>query len=487
MITLLAVLALATPQAAPPSTAAFREAREDIRLPTKRRVRVRQDVFDATVTLRTKAASRIAKQLLKTPSALCPSIDANKRVVVLHCDSRRVVVKVIKRKGKQWLRIERLRGVRPRGPGALPRITYEAGPGWLELNAVCPGKRPIIRAECHFKSGRRIKAARLFKEELHGEHAALAALRLGDISREAGRLNLALGWYRQAGRTGPFARIAMARRCSLTGSCDDISRDARKFSALDPAALPPVMRDEVILTKAQVLLFEDRPKDAALYLLDTGMATPQTNPCRLAEELCAKIAREVLRAGQLDPDPTALAFYYALPNRAGGVDAEEMASLASDAAATFGAPSAAAHLLAAVTGRVKQRRIARHLEKTAALYLDGGDIARARAVIAFADEMDPGSNESRTGLRRRARRQPAFDTVPFTDRVPAPEEVRAHGVLFSADRALEKPVASFPPEPGNEDPKAAKKGTKTTELTGESLRGAALASSSTTGRPDETL
>lgn len=442
MLPILTALVLTIPLAGPaaPSKAfagaALREAREDILLPTKRRIRIEQDVFDATVTLRTKGAGQIARLLSKSPSQLCPSFDADKKLVVLHCESRRVIVKVIKRKRKRYLRIERLRGVRPRGEGALPRISYVGGPSWLELQGRCPGKRTIIKAECLYVEGKRVSAARLFKEELHGEHAALAALRLGDISREAGRFQLALGWYRQAGRTGPFARVAMARRCSLLGGCFDVSRDARTYSPLDPAALPGAIRDEVILTGAQVLLFDDRPREAALHLLDVGMAGATGNPCRLAKTLCAKIAREVLRKSQFEPDPLALAFYYALPGRTDAKDAVEMARLASSAAATYGAPATAAHLLAASTSRVKRRELPAHLEDTARLYLEGNDTARARAVVAFADEVDARGKSARKTLRRKVRRQPRLNTVPYTDRAPSPEEVRAHGVLFAAERAL---------------------------------------------------
>lgn len=479
MFSILTALVLTIPLAGPatPSKAfagaALREAREDILLPTKRRIRIDQDVFDATVTLRTKGAARIARMLSESPSQLCPSFDADKRLVVLHCESRRVVIKVIKRKRKRYLRIERLRGVRPRGEGALPRISYVGGPSWLGLQGSCPGKRPIIKAECLYKDGKRVAAARLFKEQLHGEHAALAALRLGDISRASGRLQLALGWYRQAGRTGPFARVAMARRCSLLGGCFDVTRDARTFSPLDSAALPGAIRDEVILTGAQVLLFEDRPREAALHLLDEGMTGTTGNPCRLAKTLCAKIAREVLRKSQFEPDPMALTFYYALPARAAAADAVEMARLASDAAATYGAPATAAHLLAAATSRVKRRQLPRHLEDTARLYLEGNDTARARAVMAFADETDPAGKAGRSALRRKARRRPRLDTVPYTDRAPSPEEVRAHGVLFAAERALAAAKDKEEKAKAAQATKAEANGVAS--LDADAVRGAALA------------
>ena len=448
MLPLILTLVLAAPLAGDvvPTLMVLKEAREDVVLPT-RRVKLSHDVFDGTVTLRSKSAGKIMRQLLKSPSTLCPTIDGNATMVVLHCATRRVIPQLVKVRGKTVLRLERLRGVPTHGPAALPRISYAGGPKWLVLQGSCPGTRPIVAAECHYKAGKSVFAARLYRAELHGEHHALAALRLGDIARQSGRIELALGWYRQAGKKGPFARIAMARECSLGGSCFDNARDARAFSPLNSEALPAAIRDEVILSAALVYLFDDRPREAARHLLEEGMATPTSNPCRLAPTLCSKIAREALRMSQIDPDPVALAFYYALPGRSRNDDAFELAQIASDVADALGATGASAHLLAAVTSQVEKRALAKHLAKTAQRYLDAGDLARARAVVAFADEVDPKGVASRATLRRKSKRRPNEPTVPLDDNVPLPEVVRAGGVLFAAARALAPDPAEEPPKP----------------------------------------
>jgi uncharacterized protein (DUF2236 family) len=64
----------------------------------------------------------------------------------------------------------------------------------------------------------------------------------------------------------------------------------------------------------------------------------------------------------------------------------EHATLAAEHAAAMGAPSYGASLLAATLNLAGKKKLERHLLRSAELYLDADDRARARAVVRYAEQ-----------------------------------------------------------------------------------------------------
>ena len=284
---------------------------------------------------------------------------------------------VVDRRGPT-LELRELRGI--------PWRAGEDGPPFLPWDPTvlgaspCPGTSPAARGECVLARGEVEEATRHFLEAMDGPERPWAAVRLGDLALSRDRLEEAIGWWKAAGSTGRFARLAAARLCELTGKC----LEGRAFAGLfDPAGLPWPLDLELSLRASRVEAFLGRPGAAVSRIL--ALPSPaRAAACGWAKELCRRIALEGLREAEGADREEALAFYLSLPDYHQGPLAVELARSAAEVAKGLGAPVYAGSLLAMVAAAVPPAELAPHLLRAAELFVAGADPVRAAVILDYA-------------------------------------------------------------------------------------------------------
>ena len=374
----------AAPPSPPPAAVAIvhTAARERIGLGVRPNIRV--DALSATLTLVGVGARQAAKKIAQR-STLCPRVDPQ-RPHVLRCKTRKLSARW-ESKLSNHLVIEQHRGPPPvDDDSAAPVIFY--APEVVGLGGACPGSTEAGRGECALRDGDLAAARAHWQAALRTAHRAYASLRLGDAALADGHLEIAVGHYQAAGHTGPFGRMAAARLCELRGSCFDTNRSPRGYPELTYAALAPPLADDMVLRTVRMLAFDGALESAGRYLLEHGRGNTVSNVCRRAPRHCARIALEVMRGSAREEvaPAVALALYQSLPERQVGRYAVPLAEAAAQVAARIGAPGFGAAALSAVTAAVPDDEMPAHLLRTATLFLDAGDRARARVVLLYARE-----------------------------------------------------------------------------------------------------
>lgn len=325
-------------------------------------------------------ARSLKKELEKTP---CPVVRAEANAVLLRCNIRKLRVSVSKRRGRRYLEIAELRS-QPQDDEESRVPLFPLDPVQFGFGGPCPGDNPASRGECAMQAGELTTAAAEFREAVDGkgkEAREVAALRLGDLAMGVGDVASARGWYLRAGATGPIARLAYVRVCEIEGTCfAPLDGDRRRYYPFDLGGVSGTIRDELSLRAARAYTFEGNPAAAVRILLEEGY-----KPCASHPALCVGVEREALRDRER-PSPEALAIYLTSPFPRDEAAVFEHATLAAEHAAVLGAPAYGASLLAATLNLAGERRLEKHLLRSAELYLDANDRARARAVTRFADQ-----------------------------------------------------------------------------------------------------
>ncbi|MGC4120520.1 MAG: hypothetical protein QM765_39260 [Myxococcales bacterium] len=333
--------------------------------------------------------------LEKTPGAPCRPARTLPGAVVLRCESRRFEAKVAPgaKKGHFDLEVAELRGV-PGGAGdeAVPSFYYLTPPSGR--GGPCPAKSPAGQVECELAEGHVAVAAPMLRKLLRSS-PSYAALRLGDLALREGERATAAAWYQRAVGTDPFARLAAARECELTGSCLQ-TRLAETFSSAD---LPEPARTEMDLRYARVLLLLGQVPDAAATLARRLADDARPPACGEAPLFCRRMALSALQ----DPaaGTSALELYLVLPQRLQGPLALELGEAAAEAAARSGAPRFGANLLASVEGLAAPAARDGLLARTAELYLAAGEPVRASVIFEYV----------RTRLSKKALQAPRWRAI----------------------------------------------------------------------------
>jgi hypothetical protein len=355
------------------------EARDRVPLGEGADTRVTFDPFTGRMTLSPMSeagATRLAKAL----SARCRFERADGSAAVLACEEKRLEVRVTSTPAGRVLEVTSLRGLPFFVDDPLRRLPYfrptEKEP--------CLSARALEQGECSL-SDRKVREARAHFESARGEDPEQAALRLGDLEADGGRLAEAADWYRKVGRVGPFGRLARARLCELEGGCFSEGSIVGEGQVFDPVALPPPMGAEMVLRAARAAMISGRYTDAATVLRRYDAMNPTSGACREASTLCRRMILTLFEAGPSLVAPDALDLFFQLDLEA--LDTEERLALiraATARAAELGGASFAAAWLATLTDEVPKRDRVAHLEQVALLYLDGGEHARARVVAEYA-------------------------------------------------------------------------------------------------------
>jgi hypothetical protein len=386
LLAALAALASASPGVAPAGSApavgsglaVATESVERVPLPPGSRAELTVDAMGATLSLATRDPAAVLRFVAPRLGPLCPNAEVAGAAVRLHCRTRRLAAAIVTGKAGPAVEIRELRGV--------PWRAGDDGPPWAPWDpaglggAACPGVTPAAAGECALARDDRAAAKGHFQSALDGTDHAWAAVRLGDLSLAEDRLEAAIGWWRAAGNTGRFARLATARLCELTGSC----LGAREFGGrFDPAGLPDPLGPELELRAARVETFLGRAAPAARRLLAFSSAA-RVAACDRAGLLCRRIALEALRTATGPEREDALALYLSLAEHDRGPLAVELARAGSEVAASLGAQIFGGNLLAAVAPEVPAPELADHLLRAAELFLSGDDRVRAGVILDFA-------------------------------------------------------------------------------------------------------
>lgn len=379
---------LAAPAMAKPRPVLKSAARYKVSLGDVGRVTAEVDAFAARITLKVRGAKRREQVLLtlreglaKTP---CPDVVRDRRDIVVRCKTRKISARIGRRGGKSGLIITQLRGM-PTGPESSPVPLIPFAPELTyDLGGPCPGTTLSGRGECALTAGNVKEAETLFRASLGTLNHSHAAVRLGDLALRDGDVDGAVGWWRQAQKVGDWGRLARARECEVVGSCFDPLRPGHRYDPLNPVALPGTLYDEIVLRRARALVYEGRAAEAARFLVAPGTTTVNSHACRFDPELCQKVgvaAFDEVGTGVL---PAGLVLHSHLAGHNKGAWAFAFADRAALHAERLGAPKYGANALAAVTESAPDGGLPDHLARTARLYLDGEDIARARIVLKFA-------------------------------------------------------------------------------------------------------
>jgi len=382
LVALLMVLAAAPadPKPLPGGLASLALSVERIALPPIRGgYTVHHDVLLGAVEIGGLDLKPLAKHLASNKSPLCPIVEPCPDGLRLVCATRQLEVHLAsgKEPGEQQLELVELRGL-PTGQGedGPPQVFY--APQEHGLGGPCPGTTDAGRGECALAAGRRAEAAELLRKAFVGE-PSLAGLRLGDLALAAGDPSLAVSWYRRAPRQGIFGRLAIARECEVTGSC--LKRFAAAF---DPRGLPEPARTELELRAIRARMILGATGEAARLLTERLSKPGRPPPCDLASAFCRRLVLAALRDKSPDAPGAALALYLALPEKDRAPLAAELARQAADTAASLGAPSFGANLMASTVDQSSTEALEAHLARAAELYLAASDKTRAGVIVDYA-------------------------------------------------------------------------------------------------------
>ncbi len=432
--------ALLTLLAAAPPLALVRSA-ERIALPASASpVVLRPRPFERRLTLEVPRGSvgAVARRLTGA-SRLCPGVERGPGpgAVTLVCRSPDLRATLDPVPGEPTLDLRSL-SVPPWRPddGGVPIVPLD--PAQLGLGR-CPGRTPEAQGECLLDAGHAAEARARFAVASGAGPAPLAELRLGDLALADDDLEAAEAHWRRARSEYPYGRMAQARLCELEPSC--IGDAEARAPVFDPGQVPPAVRHDMTIRAARIQALTGDLSGALRTL------APEMTP----GGACAGVMRwcgDLLLLGLRAPTPTgstALALYLELPDRSPGPFPPALAlaltRAAADQAADAGAPVFAANLLAAVTGRIPDAALPSHLHRVAALFLDGGDRARAEEIVLYArahlspsDWRRDGWDALRGQVRRRAAPPPGEAAPP--DGAPADPDLAAASSAAEAARLV---------------------------------------------------
>jgi tetratricopeptide (TPR) repeat protein len=362
---------------------------------TRVNARVVVDGLAKTIAVTGVDGRATARAIGAKRDAPCVPSDVRDDALTLICTTSRISAAIVRKAARDervadekprprtsMLRVRVTLGPPP-GDGAttFPRMLYP--PETIEIGGPCPGDTTASRAECALFAGDLSSANALLLEARKDIHRPYAELRLGDLAFERGDLQEAAAHWALAGRRGPFGRLAVQRRCELSGTCREVGRYAPEYDALDTVALG-VFTDEMLLRKARILAF-DGELDAALDVLVThSTVSGEAHACRLALLFCQRVVKHGLESENSTTRARGFAVFTTLPltpRTALRVPVTQQAAMIAD---EVGAPGYGAALLASVAGEVDKALLVDHLQRTAELYVRARDYARARLVLEFA-------------------------------------------------------------------------------------------------------
>lgn len=357
---------------------------DKVRLSTRLPKQIEVHPIAGEIVLQTKQPKKLARELRqKLEKTACPKAKIEAGAVRLSCNIRKMKAKVSRRRGRNYLEISELRSMPELDDESkLPFFPLE--PQEFGIGGACPGDTAASRGECAFQAGELTKAAEEFREALKSDSSRqreLASLRLGDLALKVGDVDSARGWFMRAGKSGPIARLAYVRTCEIEGSCfAPLDGHRHQYYPYDLSGTSAAVREEIALRAVRAYTFEGNPEAAARILIEEGY-----KPCDLQADLCVAVEREALRE-QNRPSVLAMAIYLTSPLPRTEAAVWEHATLAAEHAAAMGAPSYGASLLAATLNLAGKKKLERHLLRSAELYLDADDRARARAVVRYAEQ-----------------------------------------------------------------------------------------------------
>ncbi|MFZ9888486.1 MAG: tetratricopeptide repeat protein, partial [Myxococcota bacterium] len=288
---------------------------------------------------------------------------------LIRCDERRLEVRLVSGVRGPALDVVRLRGLPLFPADPLRHHPYVD----LVGGEPCPPDGPLIpRTECLLQRGDEKSAIPLL-ESAYGyeDEGVYAALRLGDLAADKGKLAEAADQYRRAGKLGPYGRLARARLCELEGGCLKDTNLAREGSAFHEVALPPRHRGEMVLRAARANLVLGRLPEAAKVLQQNRATDPASGVCQAASKLCREMLLALLEEAPLEALPDVLPLFLGLDVMA--LSADERVPLvvaAADRGERLGATSFAAAWLGRVTGDLPPGERVAHLTRIVELYLE---------------------------------------------------------------------------------------------------------------------
>jgi len=361
---------------------------ERIALPAGEKLTAVVEPLDGSIELRgARRAATLAAMLGGVVGQICPEVRLAGAAVVMRCRTRRLDARLVSGGGRLYLDIQELRGLPWREEADRLRVPYD--PERVGLGGPCPGTTAEGRAECAFQQGDRAHAAIALRLAL-GPRRSLAALRLGDLALEAQDMASALSWFRQAGVSDDFGRLAAARLCELGGGCLGGSWKV----VFTTSGLPEPLATEMELRTVRLIAYEGRLEEAARRLRRVIVDGGANGMCATSGSLfCRRLLLYLLTNADESAAET-LDAYLSMPARDEGPLRFRLVAAAAERAAQAGAPVFGGNLLSASAAWVGEDALESHLLRAAELYVLGKDRARARVVLDYA--------ESRLARRRLA-------------------------------------------------------------------------------------
>jgi hypothetical protein len=368
------------------------------RLPVPVAVKAADFVFEpltATIELRRLSnAKAVAQKMALGAGQICSDVDAVGTSVVVHCRTKRIDAHLVVERGKSFVEVEQLRGLPFRFEGDRLNVFYD--PQSVGFGGPCPGTTLVGRAECALRDGRVEEATALFHQAMgSAPQASFAGLRLGDLAAANGDIIGALNYYRRASFGDLFGSIAVARLCELDGGCLVDGRP-RVFSA---GGKPEPVRSELQLRGARAALFEEDYSEAGHLLADAADNLTSGACTKMGQFMCRRMLLVVLEHAKGEDATRAIETWLALPDKYQGPMVKQLMWAVAEKAAAIGAPSFGANLLAANATSAEGPGLGDHLLRTAEMYLQAGDVVRARVVVDYADTRGGGKTGGFSGPR----------------------------------------------------------------------------------------
>jgi hypothetical protein len=206
----------------------------------------------------------------------------------------------------------------------------------------------------------------------------------------------ALNFYRRSSFGDMFGRVAASRLCELDGSC--IDNDKARERLFNGADQPEPVRSEMLLRGARAAIFADEAGVAA-KLLAKAVDNRTSGTCtEMGQLLCRRMLVAVLERAKGDDGALAIETWLALPDKYQGPLSMPLVRAVAEKAADIGAPVFGANLLAANATNAEGPGLGEHLLRTTEMYIQAGDLVRARVVVDYADTRG-GKNSGFSGPR----------------------------------------------------------------------------------------